>query len=193
MIKFRASQKLFAFIVLLCSWGVDLPAIQDAATGSDIDQINSLLSGLSDHSRTPEQVLDPALNPADRARDIKRLSAPKYELKLIPTDGIHLTTNESAKVPIRVRYNSGDGNELDTTATAQFVKRNGTWYFSNFDFMSWPLFLIAVLIVGVLVAITYATIVLVLRNRLVRKGLLRTNIVKIFFPIFWPDLFRQTA
>jgi hypothetical protein len=33
----------------------------------------------------------------------------------------------------------------------------------------------------------------VLRNRLVKKGQLGgRNLIKVFLPVFWPDLFRQT-
>jgi hypothetical protein len=165
---------------------------QVSQSKSDADQIISLMAGLSDHSKVPTDVLDPSLSPSDRDKNLKRFGALHYELSLVPTESVQAITGDSASVPIRVHFNAVNGNQLDTNATAQFVRRNGTWYFSNFDFMGWPTSLIGSLVLGVLVAIAYAATVLILRSRLVKQGPLGINIVKMFIPFFWPDLFRQT-
>jgi len=160
-------------------------------SGSDADQIAKLIAGVCDHSKAPSDALDPSLNPADRDKNLHRLSAPHYELNLIPAEGIPKFTGDIVSVPVRVHFDAKDGNSLDVSATARFVKRNGAWYFSNFDFLTWPVFLILVLVFGVLVGIGYAATVLVLMTKLLKHGQLGINGIKMFLPIFWPSLFRQ--
>jgi len=170
---------------------MSLPA-QNPTSASDADQIAGLMRSLSDHSKSPSDVLDPSLSPADREKNLHHFGAPQYELNLTPTSGIPAVTGNSVSVPVRVHFDSKDGNTLDASATAQFVKRDGTWYFSNFDFLSWPAFLIVVLVLGLLVGIGYATTVIVLMLRLIKHGPLGINGIKMFFPIFWPRLFRTS-
>lgn len=167
-----------------------LLSAQTQAPKDDAGQIFILLANLSDHTKAPSDVLDPNLSSTDREKNLRHFSAPHYELSLTATGGVPVVTGDSASVPIHVHFDSKDGNSLDTNATAQFVKRNGTWYFSNFDFMSWPVFLILILVFGILVGIAYAVTVLVLMLKLRKHGQLGFNSVKMFFPIFWPSLFR---
>lgn len=168
-----------------------LLSAQAQISRSDADQITDLMAALSDHTKAPANVLDPNLSPSDRDKNLHHFIAPRYELSLAPTNGVSIT-GDLASVPVRVHFKGEDGNELDATTTAQFVKRDGTWYFSNFDFMSWPAFLIVVFVAGLTVAIGYAATVLVLRSKLVRRGqLLGANAIKMFVPLFWPALFRQ--
>jgi hypothetical protein len=164
---------------------------QTPASKSDADQIASLMAGLSDHTRTPADVLDPNLSPSDREKNLHRLTAPHYELSIVPTEGIPAITGEFASVHVRVHFNAGNGNSLDASATAQFVKRNGAWYFSNFDFMAWPAFLVIALAVCVLVGIGYAVVVLILARRVLKQQQLGTDWILMFFPFFWPALFRK--
>jgi hypothetical protein len=159
---------------------------------SDATQIAGLMSGLSDHSKTATEVLDPSLNPSDRDKNLSRLKDPHYELTLVSTGDIPANPGESASVPVRVHFKTENG-EIETSSTAHFIKRNNTWYFSNFDFLSFPTFLIVVIVACVLLGIAYAATVLVLRGRLVRQGQLgAANAAKIFIPIYWPALFRRT-
>jgi hypothetical protein len=194
MICLQKHYKTINLIVFLgMSGAIMLLFAQIPESRRDADQIASLMAALSDRSKVPSDVLDPMLSSDDRAENLKRFSTSRYELSLVPTQPVQVLAEDSASVPIRVHYISDDGARLDANATAHFVRRNGTWYFSNFEFMEWPAFLIIVLVVGVLVAIGYATTVLVLRNRLVKKGQLGgRNLIKVFLPVFWPDLFRQT-
>lgn len=165
---------------------------QVSQSKSDADQITSLMTGLSDHSKTPKDVLDPDLSPSERDKNLKRFGSLHYQLSLVPTESIQTIAGDSASVPVRVRFNAENGNQLDTNATAQFVRRNGAWYFSSFDFMGWPMVLIIVLAVGLLVAIAYAAIILILRSRLAKPGRFGIDTVKMFFPFFWPELFQKT-
>jgi hypothetical protein len=162
-----------------------------SSSSNDASQITALMAGLSDRSKTPAEVLDPNLDPSARAKSLQRFSAPHYELSIVPTEGVPAIDGDSASLPVRVHFDSQDGNSLDTSTTAHFVKRNGTWYFSSFDFMQWPMFLIVVLIGAILFGITYAATVLILRTKLLRQGQLGLNGVKMFIPFYWPSLFRH--
>ncbi|WP_148214977.1 MULTISPECIES: hypothetical protein [Acidobacterium] len=164
------------------------PPTARAQTGAD--QVRTLIAGLSDHAEAPARMLDPSLPATERKSNLHRLSTPNYDLSLIPKGKV-VIHGDTASVPVRVHFNDHEGNTLDTTATAHFVRRGDTWYFANFDFLKWPGFLVAVLAVGILLGIAYAAIVLMLWRKLSRGRRLGLNWVKIFFPIFWPALFRQ--
>lgn len=187
--QFRQAVSAISMLALL---GGVMSYAQAPVSGSDADQIAGLIARLCDHSKSPSDALDPSLNAAERDKNLRRLSAPRFELSLVPTDGIPKFAGDSVSVPVRVHFDAKDGNSLDVSATATFVKRNGTWYFSNFDFLSWPAFLILVLVVGVLVGIGYAVTVIVLMLKLLKHGALGLNGIRMFLPIFWPSLFRQT-
>ncbi|MGD0797456.1 MAG: hypothetical protein ABR910_07005 [Acidobacteriaceae bacterium] len=166
---------------------------QASSSKSDGDQITGLMAALSSHSKTPADVLDPTLDPVERKKNLGHFSSSPYELNIFPTDALPAITGDSASVPIQVHYKAEDGNSLDSSATAEFVRRNGIWYFSNFAFMGWPALLLAVLFAGVFVGIGYAATVLILRTRLVKQGIVGPNsMAKMFIPFFWPSLFRQT-
>jgi hypothetical protein len=160
-------------------------------SSTDASQITALLAGLSDRSKNPAEVLDPNLDPSARSKSLQRFSAPHYELSIVPTEGVPAIEGDLASMPVKVHFDSKDGNSLDTSTTAHFVKRNGTWYFSSFDFMQWPMFLIVVLVGAILVGIAYAATVLILRSKLAREGQLGVNGVKMFIPFYWPSLFRH--
>lgn len=167
-------------------------SMQGLAEQSDADQILNLMSSLSNHSKLPSEVLDPQVKGADRDKNLGQFSSSPYELSVVPTAGPPAISGDSASLPVRVHYKAEDGNSLDVSSTAQFVRRDGRWYFANFDFMKWPAFLIVILVLGILVGVGYASIVLVLRARLARQGNLGANAVKMFIPFFWPSLFAKT-
>jgi len=158
---------------------------------SDAGQISGLMAGLSDHSKAPVDVLDPNLSPSDRDKSLHHFIAPRYELSLVPTGGIPVVSGDFASVPVRVHFEASDGNSLDASATAKFVKRDGVWYFANFDFMSWPAYLIIVLVVCLFVGVSYAVTVLILTRKLIQKGQFGVTGIKAFVPFLWPSLFRQ--
>ena len=190
MSNLRQCKRTLNLMAMLGLLGMAMSLSAQAPTSrSDADQITGLMAALSDHSRTPSDVLDPNLSPSDHSRNLNHLSAPNYQLRLVP-EGVPVITGDSATVPIRVYFDDKNGNTLDVSSTAHFVKLGGTWYFANFNFMKWPGFLIAVLVVGILVGIAYAATVLVLWRKLISRGQLGANAVKMFLPIFWPSLFR---
>jgi hypothetical protein len=175
---------IVGFLAMAVSLYAQAPALQ-----SDTNQIMGLMRGISDHTKTPANVLDPNLSSAERGRNLHRLSAPSYDLSIVP-EGPPVIVGDSASIPVKVHFNDHEGNTLDAASTAYFVKYGGTWYFANFDFLEWPWFLIVMLVVGILTGIFYATIVLLLWRKLKRRGQVGVNGVKMFFPIFWPSLFR---
>jgi hypothetical protein len=169
---------------------ISLCDAQAPTSRSDTDQIEKLMTALSRHSVLPADVLDPNLSKSERDKNLQRLNTPDYVLNIVPED-VPEVKGDVASVHIRVLFDDRHGNTLDVDSIAKFVKRGGTWYFSSFDFLKWPGFLIAVLIFGAFGGIMYAAAVLVLWTRLSRKGKLGTNGIKMFLPIFWPSLFRM--
>jgi len=159
---------------------------------SDVDQIKELMTSLSSQAKKPADVLDPMLSAAIRKKNLGHFSASPYELNVVPDGGAPSISGDTATVPVRVHYKAEDGNSLDVSATVQFVRRGGNWYFANYDFMKWPVFLIIVLVLGISAGIAYAATVLVLWRRLTKQKTQGANIVKMFVPFFWPFLFRQT-
>jgi hypothetical protein len=157
---------------------------------NDVEQISSLVAALSNGSRPPSDVLNPNLSPSDRRKNLKHFRAKHYELSLVPEGNSDIEGN-SASVMVRVRFKNDDGDELNTSTTAHFVRRDGTWYFSDFDFMSWPGGLIVVLLVGAFAGVGYAATVLTLLRKLHERGSLASDGIKMFVPLFWPTLFRQ--
>jgi uncharacterized membrane protein len=180
-------------LVMLGLLGVVISLSAQSPSKSDADQITGLLAALSNRAKAPADVLDPTLSGPERDKNLRHFSTGPYELSVVPNDGAPAITGDSASVPVRVHYKAEDGNSLDASTTAQFVRRNGIWYFASFDFMKWPAFLIVVFVVGLLVAISYAATVLVLWSRLTKHGAFGgANMVKMFIPFFWASLFRQT-
>jgi hypothetical protein len=193
MIDLRKYKRTASLVAILGFLSVAMFLFAQAPTSkSDTDQITGLMADLSNHSKAPADVLDPNLSGSDRSMNLRRFSATPYELSIVPNGGTPAITGDLASVPVRVHYKAEDGNSLDASATAQFVRRNGSWYFASFDFMKWPAFLIVVLIVCILIGVGYAVVVLVLWSRLRKHGLLGANAIKMFIPLFWSSLFRQT-
>ncbi len=156
----------------------------------DARQILDLLDSMSRHSRSPSDLLDPQLSADEKSKSLKHFSASHYDLRLIPTTAISEVDGERARVPVRVQFDDGNGNTADLTAVATFVKREGIWYFSNYDFMEWPISLIAVSVVLCLIGIGYSVTVIVLTRRLAARKSPRSRSLRVFIPFFWPQLFR---
>jgi len=158
---------------------------------ADKSQISKLLTGLSDHSIKPADVLDPSMKPEKRTSSLGYFDDPAYQLSLAPVGDIEIRPDGSAAVPVKVRFKT-ENKEVSTQSTAEFVKRNQVWYFANFSFVAFPTVIIAVIVGGALVGISYASAVLLLRRKLLRQGKLDWgNRAKIFIPIFWPNLFSK--
>ena len=175
-------------VLLLLSANV-LTAQSDFA--ADKGQISKLLTGLSDHSIKPADVLDPSLNPKERTSSLRYFDDPSYQLSLLPVGDIQINADGSAAVPVKVQFKN-ENKELSARSTAEFVKRNQVWYFANFSFVAFPTVIIVVIVVGALIGVSYASGVLLLRRKLLRQGKLDwANRTKIFIPVFWPSLYRN--
>jgi hypothetical protein len=176
-------------ILLLLSANV-LSAQSDSS--ADKSQISRLLTGLSDHSIKPTDVLDPSMDPKKRTSSLGYFEDPAYQLSLVPVGEIEITADGTASVLVKVLFKT-ESREVGGQSTVAFVKRNQVWYFANFSFLGFPTVIIAAIIVGALMAISYASAVLLLRRELLRQGKLDlVDRAKIFVPIFWPTLFSRT-
>lgn len=170
---------------------VALVSVLYPQSGVSVDeiQIQKLLSDISDRAIKPNDVLDPSLGQDRRERALAYLTDP-YQLHLTPTGPIQIQANVSAAVPVKVDFKNAT-TEMSADSTARFIKRNGVWYYADFDFLGFPTVILVTLLICGSVGVGYATTVLVLRWRLARQGMLTWgNRVKLFIPIFWPRLFR---
>ncbi len=158
---------------------------------SDDIQVQALLEVLSSKKKAPDAMLDPAVQSEQRKKQVRRFGESDYSLHLTP-EGAVTVSGDMATVPVRVVYQAGEVNSMDASATSRFIKRDGEWYFADYDFMGWPTFLIVILVVGLSVGIAYAATVVTLASRLVRRGSLWPNIFKIYIPFFCPALSRQS-
>jgi hypothetical protein len=186
----RGLQANVGVLVLLLLLSANVLSAQSDSS-ADKSRISKLLAGLSDHSIKPADVLDPSLNPEKRTSSLGYFDDPSYQLSLVPTGDIKINADGSAAVPVKVQFKN-ENKEVSTQSTAEFVKRNQVWYFANFSFVAFPTVIIAVIVGGALVGISYASGVLLLRRKLLRQGKLDWgNRAKIFIPIFWPNLFSK--
>lgn len=188
MREWRRAGKLLATFGLL-SVAAYLSAQTQAP--NDANQIGSLVSGLCDHSRAVADALDPNLSSSDRAKNLSRFSDPHFELTL-QTEGPTAITGGSASLPVWVHFKT-EHFGLETSATLHFVKRNDTWYFANFDFLSIPTVLLLVGAVFIHLSVGYAGTVLTLWWKLSRQDQLSLADSKVLIPFFWPSLFRRIS
>ena len=182
-----AAQKRRILALLLFLFANVLTA--QSGLSDDKGQISKLLTELSDRSVKPSDVLDPNMNAQERATNLGYFDDPSYQLRLVAIGVVEIRADGSAAVPVEVSFKTAK-KEITAQSTARFVKRDQGWYFAAFGFVAFPTVLIFVIIVGVLVGVSYATGVLLLRRKLLRQGKLDwANRARIFIPTFWPRLF----
>jgi hypothetical protein len=158
---------------------------------SDTEQIMTLMKKLTDHSASPDALLDPALGDPARKSSLDYFIDPYYQLTLVPRKEIKIEPDGRATVPVRV-YFKNRTSSLDAPVNVKFIKRGDSWYFANFDFLGWPPILLVVVIVMPTLGAAYGIGVLIVWSRLKKQGRLkRANFIKIFIPVFWPKLFRE--
>jgi hypothetical protein len=176
------------FLLLLSASAL---AAQSEAS-SDNSQIANLLTGLSNHSVRPSDVLDPSLSPEKRESNLAYFDDPSYQLSFVAVGPVQINADGSAAAPVRVQFKNRN-TEMSAQSTVEFVKRNQVWYFADFSFVGFPGVIVALIIIGALIAVSYTSGVLLLRRRLLRQGRLDWgNRVKIFIPVFWPALFSKS-
>jgi hypothetical protein len=163
-----------------------------SSRSNDVDDIMRLMNNLAEHKATAEDLVDPKLGSQERKKELEYFSDSSYQLTLIRTGDIQIHPGGHAVAPVRVHFKSLT-RELDASVEVKFIQRNGAWYFADFDFLGWPSSLVVLFIAGMIVSISLAAGVLVLRSRLRKQGKLKgTNWIKIFIPIFWPKLFAES-
>lgn len=186
--RFGTIEKFFAALVSLL---IILPFAM-AQDSREEEAIARLLESLSNHSVTPESALDPTLSGEHRKTQLDLLSDHSYELAIRPSGQPVWLGDSTLSIPAKIQFKD-ETTTLDISSKVELVRRNGQWYFANYDFLRVPwlfwLFAVAMLAYGVLTAVT----VIILRRRLIQSGHLRGgNYIKIFIPFFWPSLFRLT-
>lgn len=187
--KPRGSSKYFRFPLYVLLFAPVLSVAMLAQTDNDRAQISKLMSTLCDHSANPEMLLDPQSE--NKHRSLTYFDDQSYQLSLVPLGTVEFEQNGQASVPVRVHFRNST-REVDTRSTAEFVLRGGVWYFANFDFLGFPVIIVVVIILTVIVGISYAMGVLILRRRIVERGGLQgADVIKVFVPLFWPALVRR--
>jgi hypothetical protein len=161
-------------------------------SSADQAAVENVAEALAQHTVTPDKALDPAIVGKQRSDTLSLFEDPNYELTFAPKGEAHTAPDGKLEWPVHLIFKS-ETKGLEEDETLEFVKRDGVWYFANYDFLKFPwlfwFFALAMLAYAVLTAV--ATIVL--RRRLIRCGQLRgANYVKIFIPFYWPALFRLT-
>jgi uncharacterized protein YchJ len=182
-LSIRASISLLAMCAALCVFAQTQGA-------KDEQQIATLMAALCDHSLKPADGLDPGAATEEREKSLEYFKDPQYQLILTRTGPIEMEGDGYAKVPVHANLKNGN-EETEVDGTASFVKRNGVWYFANYDFLAFSTLLILVIVLGVAVGICFAGVVLRLWWKLKAAGRLDPlSAWKIFVPFCWPGLFR---
>ena len=162
--------------------------LSQSAASADENEMKKLLSDHSEQSIKPSDALDPSLNQENRQKTLAYFTD-SYQLSVVPTAPIWIKADGSASIPVRVEFKNPT-TELSADSTARFVKRNGVWYYADFDFLGIPPVLILTMVICGGAVVGYATTVLILRWRLARRGMLTWgNRVRLFFPFFGLSFF----
>jgi hypothetical protein len=175
---------LISFVFASAYAGQSLPQ-------NDSQSIKLLLSQLSDPSKRPSALLDPMLQPASASKSLEAFQG-RYEISAVPTSEITITDSDKATVPVRVHYRSDRGDSTDANSVASFVRRNGVWYFADFDFVHWNAFPIVVSLLFGLTGTGYVIMVLFVRYRMRRSGIKGLPILKSWIPFLWPSILSET-
>src|SRR5436190_20656836 len=82
-------------LALLLLFSVSVLSAQSDSS-ADKSQISKLLTGLSDHSVKPSDVLDPSMNAKERATNLGYFDDPSYELSVVQVGAIDIKPDGSA-------------------------------------------------------------------------------------------------
>jgi hypothetical protein len=153
-------------------------------------EISELFSKLTQHTASPDSLLDPRLATETKEKESQKLANPYYRLTLEQTAPATVK-GDLASVPIRVHLEDRlKVFEADTSAT--LIRREGVWYFGSYDFLAFSTFQVVALFVALAAAVLYATMVLFLYKRLSEAGRIDVSVFLLtFVPLFWPYLFRK--
>lgn len=177
--------------VFLAALVVALGANVTLAQQDNVAAIRDLLDRVSKGGTAPASALDPLLGDEARKADSKRFAAEGYELRIQPTGAPSLSDENHATAPVEVHWDDHRGNSVDVSdSTAHLVRRDGVWYFASYDFLAWPGYLVALLVLGCSVGVGYAAVVLVLYRKIVVSSD-AASIALVWIPFYWPSLFRK--
>jgi hypothetical protein len=186
---FERLAQAFGFCFVLAAL---LTSVAHAQSSKDAEAISRLAAALADHSVSPSAALDPALRTAQRTEALSILQDPGYELSLVPTRSVEVSPNGTAEMPVRVHFKTAD-SESEMWATVHFVRRDGAWYFADYNFLVMPIWLYITAIGLLVIALAWSAVAVWLYYRVSRTGQMSVaNNFKCCVPIFWPEIYRQT-
>jgi hypothetical protein len=163
-IEERFQQRRLPLLLLLlisaCPFLISNPAHCQAQTDPDRDQIQELITKLASHT-SPDSLLDPSLPEQARIDQLRRF-ANSFELSLTPEGPIEVS-GSTARASERLKFESSSATsneDMEKSVSLTFVKRNGQWYFANYDFLKVSTVEIVIFICGMLFAATWTFFVL---------------------------------
>lgn len=178
------------FAVLLVVALQSAPQKQSASI--DEAAIQALIASLEAHRATPAASLDPGLDQERRHKSLAAFEDKLYQVSFYERSPLVFADENHASMDTRVHFRDGH-SEATMTTTLKFVRRDGHWYFANYEFLGFPAVLIAVVVVAAAVGISFAVMVLVLRARLRRTGRLDiSRRMLVFVPLAWPALWKES-
>jgi hypothetical protein len=157
------------------------------------EEIDALIGTLASHSANPVDLLDPGITGIERVNRVSVFAKLDYEFRFQPSGDLKIN-GDIVSLPGRM-YFKNPQKQISVTTELNFVRREGRWYFADYDFAIFPVWAIALMALGCSISIGYAVGILILRARLDRLGILwqGTNWIKIFLPFLWPTMFRVTS
>jgi hypothetical protein len=167
-------------------------APQKQSAASDEAAIQALIASLEAHRAAPAELLDPDLERERRQKSLAAFRDKLYQVSFYEKSPLVFADGTHASMDTRVHFRDGH-SEATMTTTLNFVRRDGDWYFADYEFLGFPPVLIAVVVVAATVGIGFAVMVLVLRARLRRTGKLDiSRQLLVFAPFAWPALWRES-
>ena len=134
------------------------------ADQQDIDRLFADLRQTLIKRTAPDALLSPAVPAVRRQEEAQKALRPYVTLEFrYNLADLKQTGPNVAKLPMIVEWETANGSST-ITASAQLEKVDNRWYFTNFDFMSFPW--VVVIVLACLVAVAFASVVLYLYWRL---------------------------
>jgi len=132
-------------LVLLVIVAITPISIAQNADEQDIDRLFSDLKQTLIKRSAPEVLLSPSLTMAQRQKEAQKTLRPylSIEFRYNLADLQH-TSSKQAKLPLIVEWETARATGR-LTATAQLEKVDNRWYFMDFDFMTFPWVLVAIM------------------------------------------------
>jgi hypothetical protein len=122
---------------------------------SDQQQIQALIEKLVSHEPV-QGLLDPLMPVSEREKQTRPFAI-SYDITLVPEGPIQVS-GTTAKAPMRLTFENSSATsheQMEESIHLDLVKRNGQWYFANYDFLKSSLGEILAFIGAMLIAVTW--------------------------------------